>query len=249
MTRPVLLLDAGNSRAKWRLRRARRDVEGCCAARELSAPAAWRVPCAPRRVVASVVRGDDARRVLRAACADLWGLEPEFAAVAGEAHGVVNGYRNPAELGVDRWLSLLAARRLCRGDAVIVDCGTAITVDLLRADGRHDGGAVLPGLRALSGALARRAPRLEVVDAREDGADAEFPPRGTRAALALGARLCALAAVDRFIERCAASAASAPQVLVTGGDGPWVAPRLSCPASSHRNLVLDGLEILMERGP
>ena len=59
--------------------------------------------------------------------------------------GVTNGYRQPERLGVDRWMTLLAAREMLSGDCVVIDAGSAITLDLLRADGQHLGGAILPG--------------------------------------------------------------------------------------------------------
>ena len=68
-----------------------------------------------------------------------------FVSVA-KALGVTNGYRQPERLGVDRWMTLLAAREMLPGDCVVIDAGSAITLDLLRADGQHLGGAILPGL-------------------------------------------------------------------------------------------------------
>jgi type III pantothenate kinase len=61
------------------------------------------------------------------------------------SHGLRNGYNNPTSLGVDRWLALLGAAARVRQDAVIIDAGSAITIDLLRATGQHLGGAILPG--------------------------------------------------------------------------------------------------------
>lgn len=62
------------------------------------------------------------------------------------ALGVTNGYRQPERLGDDRWMTLLAAREMAKGDCIIIDAGSAITLDLLRADGLHLGGAILPGV-------------------------------------------------------------------------------------------------------
>jgi type III pantothenate kinase len=59
--------------------------------------------------------------------------------------GVINGYRQPERLGDDRWMTLLAAREMAAGNCIVVDAGSAITLDLLRADGQHLGGAILPG--------------------------------------------------------------------------------------------------------
>ena len=59
---------------------------------------------------------------------------------------VTNGYDQPERLGVDRWLTLIAATQMIDGDCIVIDAGSAITVDLLRADGQHQGGAILPGI-------------------------------------------------------------------------------------------------------
>lgn len=64
---------------------------------------------------------------------------------AAKTLGVTNGYRQPERLGVDRWMTLLAAREMTPGNCIVIDAGSAITLDLLRADGRHLGGAILPG--------------------------------------------------------------------------------------------------------
>jgi type III pantothenate kinase len=61
------------------------------------------------------------------------------------SHGVHNAYSVPEALGVDRWLCLLGAATRVPQDVVIIDAGSAITIDLLRADGQHLGGAILPG--------------------------------------------------------------------------------------------------------
>jgi len=60
--------------------------------------------------------------------------------------GVTNGYDRPGQLGVDRWLAMIGATVMVKGDCVVIDAGSAITLDLLRADGQHLGGAILPGI-------------------------------------------------------------------------------------------------------
>jgi len=63
-----------------------------------------------------------------------------------EALGVKNAYRDPGRLGADRWMALIAASEVVSGNVIVIDAGSAITVDLLRADGQHLGGAILPGI-------------------------------------------------------------------------------------------------------
>jgi type III pantothenate kinase len=63
-----------------------------------------------------------------------------------QALGVTSGYEQPDRLGVDRWMALLGAAGMTASDCIVIDAGSAITIDLLRGDGRHLGGAILPGL-------------------------------------------------------------------------------------------------------
>lgn len=74
---------------------------------------------------------------------------------------VVNAYPEPSGMGVDRWLAILGAAALTSKDAMVVDAGSAITIDLLKADGCHLGGAILPGFNT---SLARFKQILSVAD-------------------------------------------------------------------------------------
>ncbi|RUO32912.1 type III pantothenate kinase [Aliidiomarina soli] len=95
-----------------------------------------------------------------------------------EFAGVQNAYADYQRLGVDRWLTLLAARSLTSSHCVIVDAGTAITLDILDKDGQHQGGWIAPGLHTMQDALVARsnrikarydAPRAELGQCTEDG--------------------------------------------------------------------------------
>ena len=69
--------------------------------------------------------------------------------------GVTNGYVEPGRLGSDRWMALLGAAAMADTDCIVIDAGSAITVDLLSADGRHLGGAIMPGLNTSIEAFKR----------------------------------------------------------------------------------------------
>ena len=103
---------------------------------------------------------------IRATVADFarqkWALQANFITAQKRAAGVVNAYPKPATLGGDRWAALLAAAALYpRQSLIIVDAGTAVTVDLLGDDGVHQGGVILPGVSRNVGGVARpnRKPR------------------------------------------------------------------------------------------
>jgi type III pantothenate kinase len=157
-----LLLDLGNSRIKW----AWRTADGL--SEPMSAPrsavgideliGAVQTRPAATAWLASVVEAP-ARTVSEALQARGWTVRR--ARSMPTLAGLHIGYRNPAQLGVDRFLVLLAARELLPGrDCLVVDAGTALTTDHLQADGRHLGGTIIPGLGLMRAALAGGTDRL-----------------------------------------------------------------------------------------
>ena len=84
-----------------------------------------------------------------AACRETIGRPPEFASSTDTAAGVRNGYSNPAQLGVDRWLAVIGAFHRHRDACCVVDAGTALTIDGVDATGQHLGGFIVPGPRLM----------------------------------------------------------------------------------------------------
>lgn len=74
---------------------------------------------------------------------------------------LATAYLDSSKLGIDRWLGVLAAKALGVGSALVVDAGTAITLDVLSEDGRHAGGYILPGLQMQQNALAEATVRVK----------------------------------------------------------------------------------------
>src|SRR5690606_38670368 len=153
------------------------------------------------------------------------------------------GYREASRLGVDRWLTLLAAWHHQPGAAVVVSCGTALTVDLLAGDGEHLGGYIVPGLDTMRSALfagtsAVKLERLQVPDSLAPGRD-------TVAAVSRGLIRMAVGLIsDAWAELAARG--SSPRLWISGGDAELLLGFLDLPPGSaaitHRpNLVLDGL--------
>ena len=147
-----------------------------------------------------------------------------------------NHYRQVAEQGADRWLAVLGARQLCTGDVVIASAGTALTIEVLTADGDYLGGDILPGYRLMLQALAQNTAQLD----RVAGQVCDFP-QGTEDALATGVVDALCGAVERVVRRLAAQRGHAPQVLLTGGDAALLLAHLPFDARIVDNLVIYGL--------
>ena len=146
----ILLLDIGNTNLKWAWQDSETLAPGGQAALteigvDVIATSQWSADPPPERMVVASVAAADVLRQLQSWVRDHWDLEIEQVRAQGHGFGVTNGYPNPEQLGVDRWLALIAARHLTTEPVCVVDCGTAVTIDLMDAQGRHLGGLIAPG--------------------------------------------------------------------------------------------------------
>ncbi len=149
-------LDVGNTRLKWRTVDDRGALIANGVQRDGNVEGLAELGLKPRRVRVACVRDKHFRDNLGAKIETLWGVRAEFAATQAQAGGVRNAYTHPQHLGVDRWLSLLAAMARAGRDCCVVDAGSALTVDLLREDGQHLGGFIVPGLTMQRASLLER---------------------------------------------------------------------------------------------
>jgi len=129
-------------------------------------------------------------------------------------------YENPAALGIDRYLNMVAALRLYQPPLIIVDAGTAVTADALDNSGAHLGGCIFPGKRLLMQALNQQTDKIHVEDVR--GNDTIFA-RSTSAGVAAGVSYGLTAAIKSMIENMKKELGKNTTVLFTGGDARWLA--------------------------
>jgi type III pantothenate kinase len=244
----ALLVDIGNSRIKWawlsddRLGKAQAADYSGWRARDFATRVIESRLGIDRILVASVAAGDVSDAL--AAGARLAGAPaPERVITHRSACGVTIGYSEPWRLGVDRLLAMIAAhRRFPRRPVCVVAIGTAMTIDLLRADGRHSGGAIIPApplmvsslLDGTSG-IRRRA------QGGASGRGRALFGRSTRAGVEQGSRFAAAAVVDRAISEARELVGRAPQLMLTGGGAAGVRPLIHSKSLVVQDLVLEGL--------
>ncbi len=234
----LLLIDAGNTRIKWALAEPRAALgawvaSGAVSHAELNhLPACWQDRLVTRAVVANVAGPklrDQLQLMLPTTTID-W-----FASQA-QLDGMRNGYRNPGQLGCDRFAAALGARALAPGQALIVaTCGTATTIDAISADGRFLGGMILPGLGLMAASLSRNTAQLPQI-APGRALTALFADNTDDAILA-GCLSAQAGAIERA---CAQHRATA--CIVSGGAAPYIAPVLTVAHRMVDNIVLIGLQ-------
>jgi type III pantothenate kinase len=243
LPRRCLQLDVGNSSAKWRL-----VVEGEVRARGLYRPedSASRqellgsAPALEAVWVSSVAR-DAVNEALSTLLTRRWGREVWFAHSESRAPGLRNSYAEPRRMGVDRWLAMLAARAQCEGRLMVVDAGSALTIDLVSSDGVHEGGYIIPGPLLMERALLLDTDRVRFSEAVEY---ALSPGTSTAQAVRHGIALAQAGAVTLAL--AAAGEDEVPRVLFTGGGGAWLAANTPAGGEYLPDLVLDGLQLAGE---
>ncbi len=238
-----LLIDAGNTRIKWALTAAGTEpghwlAQGAQAHDALvQAVPQWRSFSISDVLISNVAGVAIAARIAEALAAA--GVRPEgiawFRSMPARA-GVINGYREPAQLGCDRFASLLGARHLHPGrPLLVVTCGTATTIDLLAASGRFEGGMILPGLGTMASSLALNTAQLPAVsEPRLGRAFAD----NTHEAIISG---CLHAQIGAIVQAQAASPDA--HCLLSGGAAHYIAPHMPLPFERVDQLVLLGLDV------
>jgi type III pantothenate kinase len=246
----ILLVDIGNTRVKWarvangRLTRQRAAVHEGWRAEDFAQVVLARARGIERVIVASVAGAQVDRRLI-AAARRASGVVPEFVVSARRLGGVTTAYAQPWRLGVDRFVAVIGARKLApRSPVCVVDVGTAMTIDLVDAHGRHVGGAIVPGPRLMVESLLRNTSGILKRSGGMSAGRTLFA-RDTRAAMELGARYAVAAVVDRAVQEARAALGVRPRLLLTGGAAPAIHPLVRSAHSNVPDLVLRGLAALI----
>lgn len=246
--KPVqLLLDIGNSKIKWGLLNEQQPVFNVASHAyreemiEVIAGRYW-ADISPNRVVAANVAGPDLAAQLHSWVEKTWHIPVEFLVPRRRAGGVVNGYLIPEQLGADRWAALIGAAQHPHGHLCIVDCGTALTIDILTADNQHQGGLIIPGRELMRRALLTGT--AQVRDTRGD--NTRIFGGDTGSAVAGGILYTMVALIDRVQADLAAELDAPVAILLSGGEAALLAPLLAGPINYQPHLVLDGLAVIAQ---
>ncbi|HMN43600.1 MAG TPA: type III pantothenate kinase [Povalibacter sp.] len=241
----ILLFDIGNTRIKWAVADERGLGEQYAAAHaDWDAGAFARIVLdrspRPARVLISNVGGQRIGELLRAGIHERWQIQPEFVASTAAACGVRNAYPVPGNLGVDRWLGVIAAYQRSRQLTCIVGVGTAMTIDGVDASGQHLGGLIVPGPDLMVSSLLRNTSDIARRAEQGSRSDALFADN-TQGAIYQGAAHALAALVDRSVDAMSREHGVQPALLLTGGAASAIERLIRAPFESVPDLVLQGL--------
>ncbi|RBW51356.1 type III pantothenate kinase [Marinobacter sp. F3R11] len=232
-----LLIDAGNTRLKWRLEQAGGVIdEGWSALRGPDPLADIGIhPGNVSRVAVSTVIHEVKRLELLSYLERKLSAPVHFYWSEAERCGLRNSYVDVRAMGADRWHAMYGAWKHCNGGYAVIDAGSAITVDYVDGSGEHLGGYILPGMTMMLNSLKNDAARI-VFDARE--VFVGHPGKSTGECVNQGLSWLIQAMIGRLEVDMANFNLRA--MLVTGGDAGRLL-ELGLKGAYHPSLVLEGL--------
>ncbi len=237
-----LLLDIGNTRIKFAmdtgqgLSAAQAVVHAGEIPREVLEELVFETP--PNDIWVSCVAGPLMQEAVLAWADDVWDLEPNFVTSEAEACGVSNAYGQPDNLGVDRWLAVIAAHHRGAGAACVVDAGTCLTFDAVDATGQHLGGLIAPGVTSQRSTVwGRTQVRAETHDLQ-----LKALAKSTNDAVSFGTLHGPIGLIERVLGQVQ-EVTPVERLLLTGGEADLLFPHLQGWELAP-DLVLEGLAVV-----
>lgn len=163
------------------------------------------------------VRSDDETASLISALASKYSISVALAKSGKALAGVTNGYLEPALLGTDRWLAIVAAFDLRKSACLVLDVGTAVTADFVDAEGVHLGGFICPGISLLRNQLGVSTAKV-IYSPDSISATSALPGRQTVDAVERGTELMLQGFVEGQVRMAHEFWGADCSILLTGGD-------------------------------
>jgi len=264
------LIDLGNTRLKWACCENNQIVSsGASKYDTASLPSCfskeWGSIVKPAAICMASDTGTNRINALKHWVDMHWGTQVHVISPKNMAYGVKNAYKNPEQLGSDRWATLVAAKSNIKQAAIIVDCGTAITIDAITAAGVHQGGMILPGIELMQCSLMAGTHRIEEIVGRDThngkGVSLAALASNTLEGIRSGVFTAAVAYINDTVARVKSKlethSSSEPLTenqkrkmqitnIITGGDADMLLPFLDESFVHKPHLVLEGLAIILD---
>jgi len=239
-----LLIDIGNTSIKWSIEHnsTRSDMQVIKYKREnilgtLKSEVFNREkPASFEEIAVSNVAGIDVENQLQELFKDA--KKVVFAIASKKFDGLENAYNKPAQLGVDRWLALIAACQFDNDVVCVMDFGTAITIDVIVDQSKFIGGVILPGLGLMESCLFNNANQIYDSNRQES---ITLYSRNTSQAVKSGCMFAAAGVATKMINQLVLEYGEPVHCVLTGSDASFVSPYLPVPSIIIPDLVLQGL--------
>ncbi len=248
----VLLLDVGNTRLKWgvgengEIHKTGHITQDKIKEQGISV-LTTRLPRHVDAVMASNVAGPTFATRLSGVIGAHCNRDVHFASTKKSELGLTNAYSKPRTMGVDRWVAMIGTWTEFESACLVVDAGTAVTIDAIDDKGKHLGGQILPGIDLMTRTLAKEThaiPAIKMPKAKSFDGLGQFSS-STGTAVYSGSLAAVTGAVERAIKTLRSNAYD-PHVVLTGGDASRILQALDEDPQHRPNLVLQGLMRILE---
>ena len=195
----------------------------------------------PDRILVANVAGQQVADIFLKYCVNTWSVSPDFLTVEAEWGGIKNAYKDPRQLGIDRWLTMVAAWTMYKTDICVVDCGTAITIDILTQRGEHLGGYIIPGPELMINNLAGNTilENYSIPSTLSLG-----PGRSTDECMAHGAMLAVKSFIEKVVDDSNKEHGCKFNCIITGGAAEKVREQLDIDMHYEKYLLFTGMKLL-----
>ncbi len=238
----LMTIDSGNTHVKWGLHNGSNWLEQGTITQDRSIllQQEWKNLPTPHSIIISNVSSIKKKKKL-SELLSCWKVEPEWITPLVYQCGVRNYYADPSLLGSDRWAALIAAWNWQKKGCLVVDVGTAMTVDALSDTGEFLGGIIVPGFKLMKESLTTNITTLQ----NQEGEFSEFP-NNTANAIHSGTVHALVGTVKRMSELFFSTLGYVPKCIISGGASQRLISELNMDASEIDNLVLEGLVLIAE---
>jgi len=236
----LMAIDSGNTRIKWGLHDSVNWLEQGNLAQDkiMLLQQEWQNLPKPRTVIISNVSNTITKKNL-SKLLSCWEVKPKWVTALAYQCGVRNYYANPLLLGSDRWAALIAAWGRQQQGCLVIDTGTAMTVDALSDTGEFLGGIIVPGIELMKKALTANTTALQ----NQEGKFSDFPDN-TANAIHSGTVHALAGAIKSMSELFTIAVGHKPECIISGGGSKQLLSALNINANVVDNLVLEGLVII-----
>lgn len=248
----LLAIDCGNTRTKWTVFNATGDVcnQDACLNAEISTIDFAPLVLGYERVVISNVAGERCAAELIKKLAS-YKLPVHWIKSTSQICDVLNHYSKPETLGADRWAAIIAAWHIKQAPCVVVNAGTAVTIDALTTTNHQAefiGGLILPGFNLMQQSLGRATAQLPMPASADSAQHSDIFAKNTADAMRIGALKAISGAIKLMADALESQCQQTPTIIISGGDAQPIQDNLSSDVTNLvlivDNLVLCGLFLI-----
>ena len=243
MANNILYVDAGNSAIKWAIS----NSDGL--SEMISSPyhehvsvdyfiGQWKDIKKPIKVIVSCVASEIIWQALEKSCHELWGITAQRITSSRQSCGLTNAYNNASDLGSDRWCAMIGAFHEAKSAFMLVDAGSALTIDLVNEDGQHLGGYISPGLSMMKQSLGLKTAQINIDS--QDSIPSLSLGKSTIDGVGAGIYLSAVKLIEAVFDKESKQFRKL-DCFLTGGDAKLIAELLSIKYVMMPDVVIRGL--------